>query len=286
MPGSNTSGAPNTRDYVLGRGIVRLAQLTAAGLPDSEGFRDLGNATEFNITVAVEDIRHQSSRSGLKITDKRCTISQEVGVSFILDEINFENLAMFLSGSQELYDNAHDATFVDAVISTAVNLGNWYQLKNADAVQQRVYNLDAAGVVYTVEKDDVADVLLVEGVDYEIDEVMGLIRFLPTSILIADGDGALLNLSAAATTPQDLDQVNALAEHDVTGALLFIQENACDEGQKTEYLFHKVSVASEGDFALIGDEFATLAFTGVAEVNSGVSDTSKVLTVRTYDQQA
>jgi len=265
---------------------VRLAQLTAAGLPDSEGFRDLGNATEFNITVAVEDIRHQSSRSGLKITDKRCTISQEVGVSFILDEINFENLAMFLSGSQELYDNAHDATFVDAVISTAVNLGNWYQLKNADAVQQRVYNLDAAGVVYTVEKDDVADVLLVEGVDYEIDEVMGLIRFLPTSILIADGDGALLNLSAAATTPQDLDQVNALAEHDVTGALLFIQENACDEGQKTEYLFHKVSVASEGDFALIGDEFATLAFTGVAEVNSGVSDTSKVLTVRTYDQQA
>ena len=88
MPGLNSTGAPDTRDYTLGRGIVRLAALTAAGLPDLNGFRDLGNAPEFNITVAVEDVRHQSSRTQLKFTDKRCTVSQEVGLSFILDEMD------------------------------------------------------------------------------------------------------------------------------------------------------------------------------------------------------
>ena len=36
---------------------------------------------------------------------------------------------------------------------------------------------------------------------------------------------------------------------------------------------------------LIGDEVVTLQFEGVAESNALVTDTSKVLTVRTYDGQ-
>lgn len=284
MPGLNQTGAPNTRDYTLGRGIVRLAQLTAAGLPDSDGFRDLGNAPEFNITLTVEDLRHQSSRTQLKFTDKRVTISQEVGISFILDEINFQNLSDFFAGSTEVYANPHDTLVNDQVISTAVHLGSWYQLYGAGGA--RVYNLDATGLVYTIEKDDVVDVLLVEGTDYEIDEVMGLVRFLTTAVNIAEGDQAQLTISTAAAggNIQDLDQVNALQRAAVEGALLFIQENASDGGQKVEYLFHKVSLSPDGDLPLIGDEWEQMSFTGVAEVNSGVSDPSKVLTIRTYDQ--
>jgi hypothetical protein len=288
MPGINTSGAPNTRDYVLGRGIVRLAKLTAAGLPDADGFRDLGNATEFNITVSSEDIRHQSSREQIKFTDKRCVISQEVGLAYILDEINFDNLADFFSGSTEVYDNPHDTTWAnaeDALISSAVKLGAWYQLK--DDTGARVYDLGAAGVTYVVEEDPAGTPqALVEGTDFEVDAEMGLIRFLPSSILVADGDVVGWNITAGASVAQDLDQVNALTEHDVTGALLFVQTNACDEGNKSEYLFHKVSLSADGDLPLIGDEFQTMSFTGVAEVNSAVTDASQVLTVRTYDQQA
>jgi hypothetical protein len=288
MPGINSSGAPNTRDYTLGRGIVRLAKLTAAGLPDADGFRDLGNATEFNITVSTEDIRHQSSREQIKFTDKRCVISQEVGLAYILDEINFDNLGDFFSGSTEVYDNPHDTTWADAedaIISSSVKLGAWYMLK--DDNDERVYDLGAAGVVLVVEEDPAtAAVALTEGVDFELDYEMGLIRFLPTAVSIADGDVAGWNITTGATVAQDIDQVNALTEHDVTGALLFVQANACDQGNKSEYLFHKVSLSSDGDLPLIGDEFQTMSFTGVAEVNSAVSDTSKVLTVRTYDQQA
>lgn len=294
MPGLNTTGAPDTRDYTLGRGITRLAALTAAGLPDSDGFRDLGNATEFNITVSVEDVRHQSSRTQLKFTDKRCTISQEVGLSFILDEMNFQNLADFFSGTTEVYDNPHDVVWVaheDSLISSAVKVGNWYQLYDDDSGAaehglNRIYDLGAAGVVFDVEEDPAGvPVALALGVDYEVDLEMGLMRFLPSSILVADGDTVGWALTVAASTPQDLDQVNALIRADVVGALHFTQTNACDQGNKSEYLFHKVSLSPDGDLPLIGDDIQTASFTGVAEVNSAVTDTSQVLTVRSYDQQ-
>jgi hypothetical protein len=288
MPGINSSGAPQTRDYTLGRGIVRLASLTAAGLPDADGFRDLGNAPEFGITVSAEDVRHQSSRTQLKFTDKRCTVSQEVGVTFILDEMNYDNLADYFSGDTEVFTNTHDTAWVGheiAIVGAAIKMGNWYQLKS-DA-GDRIYDLQASGLVYSFEEDPAtAAVLLAEGVDYELDHEMGLVRFLPASILVTDGDTVGWEIGTAASAGQDLDQVNALTQADVTGALLFIQTNACDQGNKSEYLFHKVSLSSDGDLPLIGDEIQTASFTGVAEVNSGVTDTSQVLTVRTYDQQA
>lgn len=288
MPGINTSGAPQTRDYTLGRGIVRLAKLTAAGLPDADGFRDLGNAPEFGITVSAEDVRHQSSRTQLKFTDKRCTVSQEVGITFIVDEMNYQNLADYFSGSTEVFTNTHDVAWVGhqiAIVAAAVKVGNWYQLKS-DA-GDRIYDLKAASLVYSFEEDPATGaVALTEGVDYELDHEMGLYRTLPGSILVADGDTVGWEIGTAAAAGQDLDQVNALTEADITGALLFIQTNACDEGNKSEYLFHKVSLSADGDLPLIGDEIQTASFTGVAEANSGVTDTSQVLTVRTYDQQA
>jgi hypothetical protein len=287
MPGINTSGAPNTRDYTLGRGIVRLASLTAAGLPDADGFRDLGNAPEFSITVTAEDIRHQSSRSQLKFTDKRCTISQEIGVTFVLDEMNHQNLADYFAGDTEVFDNGHDGTWLAtaAIVATAVKIGNWYQLK--DDTGARVYDLGATGIVFTLVQDPAGTPVTIDATDYEIDLAMGLVRFKSggTSSL-ADADIMGFAVSTGATTPQDLDQVNALTQADVTGALLFVQTNACDQGNKSEYLFHKVSLSSDGDLPLIGDDIQTASFTGVAEVNSAVTDTSQVLTVRTYDQQA
>lgn len=283
MPGINTTGAPNERDYVLGRGRVYLAKLDPiTGLPNADGFRDVGNAPEFTISVAVEDLRHKNSRDCIKFTDKRFVISQEIGLGFKLDETrNFQNLADFFSGDTSTYDNPHDVTGTDMVISAETKLGNWYELRAANGT--RLYNLDATGLVYLVEKDDTVDVALVEGTDYEIDEQLGLIRFLPTSILIADGDTSQLTISTGATTPNDLDEVDALTRAEVTGACLFVQDNAGDCGQKVEFRFHRVSLSADGDLAMIGDEVATMSFKGVAEINNGVPDVSKVLTVRTYD---
>jgi hypothetical protein len=80
--------------------------------------------------------------------------------------------------------------------------------------------------------------------------------------------------------------VNALQRSEVTGALLFVQDNAGDCGQKVEWLFHKVSLSADGDLPMIGDEVSVMNFTGVAEINSLVTEVSQVLTVRTYDMLA
>lgn len=287
MPGFNTSGAPNTRDYTLGRGRLYFGKLTAAGLVDSDGFRDLGNVPEFTTTMAVEDITHQSSRSGLKITDARCTISQEIGLGFQLDESNLTNLADWLAATTESYNNPHDTTFAaaDAIVSSSIKLGRWYELK--DDTGARVYDLGATGVVITLVEDPGGTPAALVANDYEIDLQMGLVRFLGTGTsTLTDGLEIGFGITTGASTPQDIDQVNALKVSQVQGTLIFIQENACDGDNKTEYRFHKVTLTADGDFSGISDEFATMNFTGVAEVNNAVSDTSKVLTVRSYDQQA
>lgn len=285
MPGFNLTGAPNTQDYVLGKGKIYLANIdSATGLPDANGFRDLGNAPEFNLSVAVEDRKHKNSRDCLAFTDARFIISQEVDISFKLDEINFDNLNDFLSGSESTYSNPHNTTFTDVVITASVKLGRWYELRNASGA--RVYNLGAAGLVFVIEKDAVIDVALVEGTDYEINKELGLVRFLPTASNIAAGDKAQLTISTGATTQKNLDQVNALQRAQVQGTLLFVQNNANDCGQLTEFRFHKVSLTGDGDLAMIGDQESVMGFSGTAEVNSLVSDTSKVLTVRTYDMVA
>lgn len=295
MPGLNTTGGPNTRDYNLGRGIVRLALIdVSTGLPDASGYRDLGNAPEFTITVSAEDLRHQSSRTQIKFTDKRFTISQEIGLGFQLDEMNFQNLADYFLGTTETYNNPHDVTWTaheNSTISSSVVLGRWYDLYDEGTAgshgANRVYDLGAAGLVYTFEADPAgAATALVEGTDYELDKEIGMVRFLPTATNISAGDDAGWVISTGATTAQDLDQVNALKKADLSGALSFVAENAGDGGNKTEFKFHQVSLAADGDLGLISDEVGTMNFTGIAEVNNLVPDTSKVLTVRSYDQQA
>jgi len=285
MPGFNLTGNNNTQDYVLGKGKIYLAKIdSSTGLPDANGFRYLGNAPEFNLSVAVEDRKHKNSFDCLAFTDARFIISQEIDVSFKLDELNFQNLDDFLSGSEETYSNPHNTTMTDVVISSAVKLGRWYELRNAAGA--RLYNLDAAGLVFFLEKDAATDVLLVEGTDYVIDKQLGFVQFKSTAVNIAAGDKAQLTITTGATTQKNLDQVNALQRAQVQGVLLFIQDNANDCGQKIEYRFHKVSLTADGDLALIADQESVMSMKGTAEVNSLVSDTSKVLTVRTYDMVA
>jgi hypothetical protein len=396
MPGINRTGSPNTRDYSLGRGFIRFGKNdSATGLPDADGLRDLGNTPEFTVTQTTEDLKHQSSRECLKFTDKRFVLSQEVGISFQLDETrNFDNLAFFFSGDTEVYVNPHTVAISDVVQATSVKKGNWYEMRNAAGA--RIYNLDAAGLVYVLEKTDfvneintltahattpatagdftltvngqttapivfnataaqvqtalenlsnvlpgdvaavasvganlgiantvitltwggelgdedititadftgltsgsdpvlatgtaggtgTTDLTLVEGTHVEIDEQMGLFRVLSTANAVPEGSVIKLTITSGATARQDLDQVNALTEGEISGTLLFIQDNTGDCGQKLEFRFHQVSISPDGELALISDEVATAGFTGTAEVNSLVTDTSKVCTVRTYD---
>lgn len=271
MAGINTTGKPRTTDYQLGRGKLYAATLTN-GIAGP--YRDLGNCPEFSVTGEIETLEHQSSRGGLRVTDKRVTLSQTLNISFTLDEINHENLALFYAGNTSTSTvNAAIAGFAKYEMIASVEVARWYDIKNSTG--GRAFDIDADDI--TVE---VGATTLVLNTDYELDLEMGRIFFLPTSSDVANTDSIDVTLSAKAGA-RTLQQVDALLTSSVPVALKFIAENPANSDVKTEYQFHQVTFSPEGDSSLIGDDWTTLPFSGTAERNEAVSDTSKTLTITT-----
>lgn len=284
MPGLNVTGQANTDDYSLGRGRLYLADLTS-GLPGDSGWRDLGNCPEFNCNLEVETLEHQSSRQGLKVTDKQVVISQTLNISFSLDEINFQNLALFFSGTSAaaaltnptIAGVAETTLVTTAPDYTAVG-GRWYDLTNA-AGTVRAYDIATANL--TLNSDTGGDDnVLVENTDYILDEKLGRV-FLIGGGSIDPGDDITFTLSADAGAVNP-DEVKALTQTNVVAALKFVAENPANNDAVTEYQFHQVTLKAEGDFALIGDEFTTMGFTAVAESNTTADADSPTLTIRTH----
>ena len=279
--GLNTTGLAVPGDYNLGRGILYLSELSG-DLPGPGGYRDLGNAPEFNVSVETETLEHQSSRAGLKTTDKEVVISVKMTISFQLDEINFQNLAQFFSGDavSEPDTNPAVAGVTDIRISSAVVLGRWYDLYSlADRTGTRI--MDIAKANLSVRKIASPDVTLVENTDYTVDEKNGRIFLLSGASNIAAGDAMEFTLAADAGAVK-WDEVRGLTQTSVQAALKFFAENPANNDLKTEYQFHKVTLKPDGDFSLIGDDWTVMGFTAVVEKNETADANSPYVTARRH----
>ena len=277
MAGSNTTGQPNTADYNLGRGALYFANNdSSTGLPGA--YRHLGNAPEFTISVEVETLEHQSSLTGLKQTDKEVIISQSIGLSMSLDEINFENVALFMSGTYDDYTNVKGISGISQETAVLVG-GRWYDLRDANG--SRLYDIDEANA--TVELTDTAGAGVgSEDTDYTVDYFMGRIFILDG--LTADGKtGLKATVTGNSAASTNLAQVDTLTQTTIAGSVKFISENPVDGDHPTEYQFHQVSLKAEGDFSLIGDDFTVMQLTGKAEKNTGTAAGvyNKTLTITT-----
>jgi len=208
----NLTGTPNTDDYQLGRGKLYFAEPGDAAVLG--GMRDLGNVPEFQISAETETIEHQSSRRGLKVTDQELIISQKLNVSLSLDEINFDNLKLFMLGTMDAAGTAEinatraymaNAPGTNTEIQFIANFSNarWYELREdlitgdwttgyrfLDLDTRKIYGVGDDKPQVTVEVDD-DDGLetdwheLTEGVGYEIDHIHGTI-FFPANSSAAD----------------------------------------------------------------------------------------------------
>lgn len=280
MAGLNTTGGANTSDYNLGRGKVYFAPLTN-GIPGA--YRDLGNSPEFNVQVESETLQHFSSREGTRTVDKEVVISQSVGVTFQLDEVNFQNLALFFSGKAEANAlvNPAVAGVANIQITAAVELGRWYDLTSQNGgAGTRLYDIASANISLVGDPGGSATPL-VEGTDYTLDLAFGRVFFLSTAVNVSAGDEVEFTAAADAGAVAP-DEVKALTQTNVVGALKFVSENPADNDKQTEYQFHQVSLKADGDFALIGDEFTTMGFTATAERNETADPDSPTLTIRTH----
>lgn len=90
--------APNVENYSLGRGRL-FWNPKVDGI--YQGERALGNAPDFTLSMAVEVLDHYSSQEGLRAKDKQVVTEVTPSISFTLDELSPDNLALFGMGRSE-----------------------------------------------------------------------------------------------------------------------------------------------------------------------------------------
>jgi len=271
MAGINTTGVPSVNEYLIGRGSMQWAEMDSTGLP--VGYRDIGNVSELTITSSVETYEHFSSRAGLKVRDLRTILQQDLTLKFSVENINFQNLAAFSSGTASVYTNPAIAGFADKVIVKAGDLevNSYYMIHSAGAP---VFGITSTNAI-AVKTTNATPATLVKDTDYTVDAVSGMIFVKSTATTLASvaaGEGLAVTLTADATATT-VDKIAALTETDITVAVRFIGVNA-ETGKKVIYDFHKVTLTPDGDFSLISDEAAKLPFTGAAEASDAYANTA------------
>ena len=275
MSGRNTTGIHTVDDYQLGRGILQMAELDTTGYP--KGFRDLGNVPELTASVESEKLEHFSSRQGLKTLDKSIILQITSALSFVLEDINFENLAAFFSGTTNAYTNPAIAGVTAGEVLIAdgdIELGMHYMIRKGANPLFGITSTNALEIKTT----NASPVTLVEDTDYAVDSVTGQIFTLTASTALAtaisNAEGLTYEVTADATATT-VDQLQILANTELNVALRFILEEA-DSGEKIIYDYHKCTVSADGDYVLISDEWSQLPMAASVEENSAYTNVADV----------
>lgn len=290
--GYNKTGVPDTDFYKVGRGRLYGSLLDSNDKPIA--WRDLGNCTAMSSSLEVETLTHQTSRQGLRTTDKEVILSQTANLSITLDMIEYDNLAMFFGADKA------EVSFAAATPSNVVLLsgrdgdeylkGKWFDL--IDGSGDRVYALlsDGSGL-FTVTAATTAGFtggaqLTQAGGDYLIDTVMGRIFVTHNGTVSALRSGTQYlkyHAGGAVNSAKSIMELRLFQASSVPMALKLITENPANGDVQDEVQFHKVSLKGDGEFNFISEEFSTLPLTGVAESAPLADPDSPICTVRTYD---
>lgn len=280
--GPNATNKSDSDFYAIGKGCLMYAEVDATDNP--LGYRELGNAPDFSATINQEDLEHRDSKSGVSEIDRTITLTRDIQGSFTLEEINDENLADLLGGTQSVLTNPAVAGFTNNswIANADLESRKYYELKDSNGV--RAYNVQSANI--TIEHG-VGPTTLVLGTDYEVKEKEGLIYFLNSAAVIAligGSDDVDLTLAADGAAG-DVDQVEALEVSEVVGALKFLRvDPATDKIQ--EWQFHKVKLSANGDAALISDNaLISLPFSFAAQKTDAGDNAGKTLTISTPQDQ-
>lgn len=290
--GFNKTGVPDTDFYKVGRGRLYGALLDASDKPIT--WRDLGNCTSFATNLEIETLTHQTSRQGLRTTDKEVTLSQTVNLSLVLDMIEYDNLALFFGADKA------EATFAAFTPTNKVLLagvdgnthvkGKWIDI--VDGAGERVYALLSDGsTIFAVQADDEStftapNIMTQAGGDYLLDAVMGRIFVTHNGTVSSTLSSATtylrINKAGAINSAKSIMELRLFQSSSVALALKLITENPANGDVQEEIQFHKVVLRGDGDFQFISEEFSTLPLTGTAESAPLADPNSPICTIRTY----
>jgi hypothetical protein len=241
---------PSPSNTLFGRGQIFFDRFDANGT-DHGQFYSLGNCDSFAISTTTDEVDMtdytQETSAVYNSAIKKTTVALKIS-GF---EISVKNLGILLLGDQTSYtQTAHTAAAQsETLVPTAITglLGSFWRAP--------FRNVSAPTLVQGANT-------LVSGTDYEIfDAVAGVFRILPGGVTVVDSTVITYNYTAAAMTGATAqDVVRAANTVNIKGKLLFLGKPAT--GPKMEVLAFNVSLAPDGDFPLISDDFLKWSMKG------------------------
>lgn len=249
---------PFENNYTLGRGEIYFARKdpTTGNLG---GERYLGNTPSANLTAEEEKLEHFSSDRGIRVKDKTVTLQVNYTGTLEVDNIDYENVALFFLGDTEALTIAQ-ATVTDEAVGLAgvgVEKGMFYQLGmttgNPAGAKGIIFPGDAGppNTTFGLKK---GAVVLVSGTDYVLNAELGRVEILETSVTVEEGDELTATYTVAGSTRRRVISGST----SVTGALRYVAYNP--EGEQIDYYMPSVTLSPNGDFALKSDEWQVIPF--------------------------
>lgn len=203
-----------------------------------------GNTTELSTSSEQEVLEHWDTDHGIRVKDDEVVTQLTQAGAFITDNINFDNVAKFFSGTTATLAQASVPSHVETI---TVDKFGTHQIGVTAARPTGFRKV-------TVTTAEVGATVLVAGVDYVVDVDRGTITFLEGGTVDIDDDVELTCAVAASTREQAIS-----GNQVIEGALHFKAINPV--GKNIDYFFPWVKITANGDFNLKpGDEWVQLPF--------------------------
>ncbi len=279
---SNTTNAPDTKQYFLGKGKLYLSKLDPI-TNKPVAWRAVGNAKQFKVTVKTTKVQHVNSMDALAHADDEVATQQDVSLAFTADELSAENLALFFSGDvQANFLNPAIAGFTNvALIAHAdaiVGTNSWFDIIDTSITASGVRAYDVAAADITLSGATVPTAL-VSGTDYIVDTAMGRIQLTAAGVakMVTDG-GAVKIMVAAAAGASPVVRTRAETTSPSRLAIKHIPLNAKSPADRGEFQAHSVMLTANGDFSMIEATYTEMSFEGLCGKNADVDATSPYCT--------
>lgn len=240
------------KNLTLGRGELWFAKY----LPNTQtpgGERYIGNSPEFSATIESETLDHMDSDHGVGEKDESIPLSTNRSGSFVTDNIDPENVALFFFGSKTVL-SVTGATITDEPIAAAtVAQGLTYQVGVTAGNPSGARDVDTTTPV--VIKDAVTPATIyVLGADYTFDYVLGRLTIVEGGD-IEDGTGLTITYTTKTSKRERIISGSAA----IQGALRYIAFNPA--GKNYDWYMPYVKLSPNGDYNLKGDEWQQIPFT-------------------------
>ena len=234
----------HTNNYVFGRGQLFL-NLYAAGV--FEGRRFIGNCPSFNLSVESEIFEHVSSTSGIQTTDLKVTKSTKFSGQIVCDDMQPENMALFLVGSQATLSQVATPVTNEAIV---VNKGRHFQL--GLTVSNKVGIRDVTSVVVT---DVAGTTTYVLNTDYKLDADSGMI-YIISGGAITNGQTIHVDYTPTAGSRPYIQSGDSGS---LQGEIFFVSDNANGDNRDVRIPLATISPSGEMPF-ITADDIGAITF--------------------------